>query len=214
MSGREAVLSAVRGAMSGDKPAHVAPSYRHVGDMSPAARRDRFLSRLDDYNVHVVRVADASGIADAVAERLGAAGSTRCLVPADLPSEWRPSRIEVLEDSEGDPLPHTGVEAAPSVVTGCAVAIAEIGAVALDAGARQGRRLLTLLPDHHVCVVFEHQLVELLPEALAALKPAAQAGRPVTVFAGPSATADIEFDRVVGVHGPRRLDVVFVDGPA
>ncbi len=211
MNAREAILSAVRGALSGAKPTELAPAYNRVGELSAEARRDRFLSRLHDYNVYVVRVTDASGIAAATAARLAAAGSTRYLCPADLPPEWRPQGIEAREDPEADPLPYAEIEAAPSVVSGCALAIAETGTVALDAGPRQGRRVLSLLPDHHICIVFERQLVEMVPEALAALKPAIQAGRPVTFFSGPSATADIEFDRVVGVHGPRRLDVVFVE---
>jgi L-lactate dehydrogenase complex protein LldG len=211
MSAREAILSAVRAALSGEAPAEPALAYNRTGALSPDGRRDRFLSRLHDYNVHVTRLPDALGIAGAVAGRLAENGSTRYLCPADLPPEWRPQGLEPLEDPEADPLPQAAIEAAPSLVSGCAVAIAETGSIALDAGPRQGRRVLSLLPDHHVCVVFEHQLVEMVPEALAALKPAVQAGRPITIFSGPSATADIEFDRVVGVHGPRRLDVVFVE---
>jgi L-lactate dehydrogenase complex protein LldG len=211
VSARDAILSAVRSALAGDKPAVFAPAYNRTGAMSPEARRDRFLSRLDDYNVHVTRLPDASGIAAAVAGRLAENGSARYLCPADLPPEWRPQGVEAIEDPEADPLPVPAIEAAPSLVSGCALAIAETGSVALDTGPRQGRRVLSLLPDHHVCVVFETQLVEMVPEALAALKPAVAAGRPITFFSGPSATADIEFDRVVGVHGPRRLDVVFVE---
>lgn len=214
MSAREAILSAVRSALSGDKAAEVALAYNRAGAMSPAARRDRFLSRLHDYNVHVLRLPDPSGIAAAVAGRLAENGSTRYVCPADLPAEWRPQGVEALDDLDSAPLPYAAIEAAPSVVSGCALAIAETGTVALDAGPRQGRRVLSLLPDHHVCIVFERQLVEMVPEALAALKPAIQAGQPVTFCSGPSATADIEFDRVVGVHGPRRLDVLFVEASA
>jgi L-lactate dehydrogenase complex protein LldG len=96
------------------------------------------------------------------------------------------------------------------VLTGCALAIAETGTIALDGGPRSGRRALTLVPDHHICLVEAADVVAGVPDGVQRLGEAARAGRPITLVSGPSATSDIELDRVEGVHGPRKLDVLVV----
>jgi L-lactate dehydrogenase complex protein LldG len=165
--------------------------------------------RLADYRATVHRC-DASGMAAAVATAL--AGTQRVAAPADLPGAWLSTwRGEVTHDGVKSPLALADLDApAVSVVTGCAVAVAETGTIILDAGPRQGRRALTLVPDHHVCVVAADQIVASVPEALARL---ADPTRPLTMISGPSATSDIELNRVEGVHGPRRLDVILTEGP-
>ena len=105
--------------------------------------------------------------------------------------------------------PHE-LDALDGALTGCALAIAETGTIVLDAGAAQGRRALTLVPDYHLCVVAEDAVVDLVPEAVERLQPAVEEGRPLTLVSGPSATSDIELNRVEGVHGPRTLHVVIV----
>jgi L-lactate dehydrogenase complex protein LldG len=210
VNAREAILSRVRTAVAG-KPSHTsaAPAYRRAGEMTRADMEARFLDRLGDYHVHVTAIPAADAIAAVVAGRLAALGIGQVVVPTGLPDAWRPQGVALVEEAGLSNLALNGVA---SALTSCALAIAETGTVALDASPGQGRRALTLLPDHHICVVFAHQLVETVPQALQKLSAAARAGRPLTFFSGPSATADIEFDRVVGVHGPRRLDVVFVGG--
>ncbi|MHB8284849.1 MAG: LutC/YkgG family protein [Caulobacteraceae bacterium] len=207
---RDAILARVRSAVAGEA-AHrpEPPAYRRAGEMARAEMEARFVDRLGDYHVHVTAIGAAEDIAAGVAARLGVLGISQLVIPTGLPVAWRPPGVAVVEEAGLSNLALNGVA---SALTSCALAIAETGTVVLDASPGQGRRAVTLLPDHHICVVFAHQLVETVPQALQKLHAAAKAGRPLTFFSGPSATADIEFDRVVGVHGPRKLDVVFVGG--
>src|SRR5207302_5030261 len=90
------------------------------------------------------------------------------------------------------------------VVTGCTLAIAETGTLVLAAGAAEGRRALTLVPDLHICVVGRDRVVELVPEAFDRLgELVRRERRPLTFVSGPSATSDLELSRVEGGHGPR-----------
>lgn len=208
MSGRDQILAAVRAALAGAPPTPAEPlAYRRHGELDADQTLARFLERLADYDVHIEALDRPEEIAEAARRRLAARNATALAIPAGLPRDWVPAGIDLMVDT---PLPYAALDTRPSVLTGCALAIAETGTVVLDGEPDQGRRALTLLPDHHLCVVFADQVVETVPQGLQALKAAVDAGRPLTFFSGPSATADIEFDRVVGVHGPRRLDIFLV----
>jgi L-lactate dehydrogenase complex protein LldG len=201
---RSEMLAKVRAALA-DRPVtpDVPRDYdrgRELGD-----RPALLAERIADYRATVSRIG-APALAAAIGERLAERGALVVAAPADLPAQWRVPGVDWRLDNP--PLTVDELDACDGVVTGCAVAIAETGTIVLDAGAAQGRRALTLVPDYHLCVVREDQIAGTVPEALAGLDPV----RPLTFVSGPSATSDIELDRVEGVHGPRTLDVLLVSG--
>lgn len=200
------------GAALRQSPSAAAPparSYRRAGSRSAAGRIALFCERAGDYRADVRRIPPAQ-IGAAVATTCREIGARRLVVPAGLPADWRPPGLETMEDHGLSP---RDLDALDGVVTGCTVAIAETGTLALTGNAREGRRAITLVPDLHVCVVEEHQIVELVPEAMAILDDlVTRERRPVTLVSGPSATSDIELNRVEGVHGPRTLVVLVVSG--
>jgi L-lactate dehydrogenase complex protein LldG len=204
---REDVLGRIRTAL-GTQPRviEIPRDYVVASSLERDMQVERFAERAAEYRATVWRCSEAD-VADAVGAALAEHRATRLVAPVDLPGAWRPGGVEWLEDD-----PALGVDAldgADGVVTGCAMAIAETGTIVMDAGDRQGRRALTLLPDLHVCVVRSAQVVGTVPEAIRRLGEAVRTGRrPVTFISGPSATSDIELSRVEGVHGPRRLEIV------
>ncbi|WP_457205176.1 LutC/YkgG family protein [Nocardioides sp. P5_C9_2] len=194
-SARDEILAAVRAALDGVEPAGALPApptARPVDDLVGL-----FVERVEDYRAVVTRCG-ADELAATVAAAL-AGGSA--VVPSGL-------GIEVPGSVVDDGLSATDLDAIDAVVTAARVGIAETGTIVLDHAPDQGRRAISLVPDLHVCVVRSDQVVADVPDAVALLDPA----RPLTWISGPSATSDIELDRVEGVHGPRTLHVVLVQG--
>ena len=185
--------------------------YRQVGSASQAELIERFTDRLVDYKAKVVLVREAE-LGRAITAACMARGVRQLIAPADLPEHWAPAGVELLRDS-GGALSNEQLDASDGVLTGCALGIAQTGTIMLDGGLAQGRRVLTLLPDYHLCVIRADQIVELVPEAIARVGSAVrEQRRPITLISGPSATSDIELSRVEGVHGPRTLEVLIVAG--
>ncbi|MEV2228608.1 lactate utilization protein C [Streptomyces phaeochromogenes] len=214
MSSRDLILARVRRALA-DVPRDDTPYdqafergyLREHGDRSVEQTVDLLAENLADYRARVHRC-DADGLAATIAGLLAERGSTSVVVPTGLDPEWLAATDVTRVPDRLDNTP-AELDRVDSVVTACAVAIAETGTIVLDGGPDQGRRRITLVPDHHICVVrVPDQVVSSVPQGLERLNPA----RPLTWISGPSATSDIELDRVEGVHGPRTLEVVLVSG--
>jgi L-lactate dehydrogenase complex protein LldG len=226
MSGKDVILDRIRAALANAKPAPEIPrDYRR----GPAAvDLDLLVERLADYKAVVHRlgslpadigvegsgpqalpeipveataaVDETAAIRAAISEILA---SGTVVVPPGLPPDWLPEGVAGLVD---DGLTAAQIAATDGVVTAAAVAVVETGTIVLDASADQGRRIISLLPDLHICVLRPDQVVASVPEALERLDPA----RPLTWISGPSATSDIELSRVEGVHGPRNLHIILL----
>ncbi len=211
MSAREEILARVRRALADvpkDEPTDVARGYlREHGSLTEAESVDLLAENLADYRAHVHRATEPE-LPATIARLLAERGSAGVAIPDALPEAWLTElRPEITRVPDAAELTPRRLDEVHSVISACALAVAETGTIILDGGPGQGRRLLTLVPDHHICVIrVPDQVVASVPQALEGVDPT----RPQTWIAGPSATSDIELDRVEGVHGPRTLDVILV----
>jgi len=209
VTAREEILNRIRTALPeamGDVAAShaaIARPYQRLGTLSPEARLELFIDRLLDYDTEIIQVHTEEELPSAIAQAFEQASVERVLAAAEFPAQWLPAGSPMKFDHE---LSTAEIDSADAVITACEVAVASTGTIILVHGGAQGRRVITLLPDHHICIVRRNQVVELVPEAFAAI--AAESARPITTISGPSATSDIEMTRIRGVHGPRRLTVI------
>ena len=198
MSARDEILTRVRAVIApASEPARDVPrEYRTCTDDGI----ETFIARLHHYQAQTHRVPERE-LKSALGATLRKRHARRIVAPEGIPVTWL-AGLEILRDTS--PLDPQTLDGADAVVTTCAVAIAETGTIVLDGSAGMGRRVLSLVPDYHLCVVRADQLVSSISEAIARLDPL----RPLTFISGPSATVDIEMVRVAGVHGPRCLEVI------
>jgi len=208
LSGREQIQSRVKAAMrsaGGQEEAYAAllrPYVRH-GQRDEKARIELMIERLREYDAEVVETKPEE-LRDAIASQLGASGRRVFVAPAGLPPEWLMAGFDWRIDRG---LAHNEIEEAEGVVTTAFCGVADSGTIVLHHSPAEGRRVLTLLPDWHLCILRSSQVVETLPEYFdRCANPATLA----TYISGPSATADIEMTRIKGVHGPRFLHVILV----
>jgi L-lactate dehydrogenase complex protein LldG len=209
MTAREDILQKIRSAL--EVPAtdtsasysRVTRSYRRLGSLDTPARVDLLIDRLVDYDSEVLQVQGVAELPGAIATALTNASVDRAVVSPAFPKAWLPTTFPFIEDHA---LSIQEIEAMPAVVTTCEAAVASTGTILLVHGEHQARRALTLLPNHHICLIRRDQVFELLPEALAAIAP--DATKPITTISGPSATSDIEMTRIRGVHGPHYLTAI------
>jgi L-lactate dehydrogenase complex protein LldG len=211
MSSRDAMLARIRSALCDVPPSEtpddieVARTYRRRAGWTREELVERLAERLVEYKATVRRVA-TEDIEAAVADACARRAVRRLVVPEGIEWSWIPSGLATLHDPG---LINEDLDGSDGALTGCRLAIAETGTIVLDGGPDQGRRALSLVPDYHLCVVRVERIVATIPEAIEALGTDGQAAqRALTFISGPSATSDIEFRRVEGVHGPRRLEVV------
>ncbi len=214
MNGRDEILARVAGAHRAAPPPNlryedISREYRTTSDSSTEVLTELLIDRLVDYRA-LVRQCSEDDLGATIAQALAERGADTIVAAAGLDPSWMANlSLSVLTDavSSDDQLSVSQLEAVDGVITSCAVAIAETGTLILDGSLGQGRRVLTLIPDYHLCVVLPDQIVADVPQALARL----EATRPLTMISGPSATSDIELNRVEGVHGPRTLEVIIVE---
>jgi len=178
-------------------------AYVRRGALSPAARVELMIERLREYDAEVVESTPAA-LPATIAAQLTASGKRIFAAPEGLPAGWLADGFTWKIDHG---LSTAEIEEAEGVVTAATCGVADSGTIVLHHSPAEGRRVLTLLPDWHLCILRASQVVQTLPEYFDGCP---QPPALVTTISGPSATADIEMTRIKGVHGPRFLHVILV----
>ncbi len=198
--GRDSSLAASTAAAN---YARIARDYRAANGKSGRFILDLFVRRLHEYDAACTHVASHADLPAAIASTLASRSMARLAFVSGIPADWLPQGWDFRA---AESLSVHELDRVAGILTGCTVAIAETGSIVLQSDPRQGLRRHTLIPDIHLCVVLESQIVASVPQAFPHLVP----DLPTTFISGPSATADIEMTRIRGVHGPRTLHVLLV----
>lgn len=179
--------------------------YQAQGTLNAEELYEMLVDRLVDYKA-AVHHTDATGLPGMLAQVLAdkECSDIRYAEGMDAALFAEVAGSATPDDRNSDP---RELDAVDAVVTESHVACAQTGTIVLEAGATNGRRALTLVPDRHVVIVRSENIVYGVPEMISRINP----DHPATLISGPSATSDIELDRVEGVHGPRDLIVIIVD---
>ena len=217
MTARQEVLARIAEAHRAAPPPdlayeQIAREYRTSSDLDHHGLTERLVDRLVDYKA-LVRRCRHDDLPATIAAALADRNAASVVVPAGLDGAWLAlvsSTIRIDGSAPDDQLSVAEVDGTDGVLTACAAAVAETGTLILDGSAGMGRRMITLIPDYHLCIVLPDQICADVPQALRRL----DATRPLTMISGPSATSDIELNRVEGVHGPRTLEVIIVEEPS
>jgi L-lactate dehydrogenase complex protein LldG len=178
-------------------------AYVRVGSLSRQACLALMIERLGEYDAEVVECSPEN-LPSAIAAQLQDSGKRIFVTPIGLPASWLALGFDWRLDQN---LSSAEIELVEGVVTAASCAIAESGTIVLHHSATEGRRVITLLPDWHLCILYASQVVQTLPEYFSRCQ---QPPPLATYISGPSATADIEMTRIKGVHGPRFLHVILV----
>jgi L-lactate dehydrogenase complex protein LldG len=212
VNAREQILGALRTGLHGAEVPPL-PAVATAAPLAAAERAERFAATLAKVGGVVERVADFAQAAQRARDMLAAA-NVRTLARSDAPElagvcAGLPSTTRVLAVDA----PRDELLAADAGLTTAQWGIAETGTLVLVSALEQ-HRLASLLPPLHVAILPVSRLLGTLGDAFAALRApdGRLASRTITFVTGPSRTADIELTLVVGVHGPKALHVLLVDG--
>ena len=164
---------------------------------------ERFVAKMREKSATVLRLGSQAEVGPAVADFVASvkAAPRLCVARALAGVDW-PAGLEVacraaLRDDENS-------------VTPCLAAVAESGAVVTLSGP-DTPSTLNFVPDNHIVVVHERQVVRHFEDAWALWRASGQPiPRTLNIISGPSRTADIEQTIQLGAHGPRRLHILLI----
>ncbi len=218
MSARDAILGRLQTALVRENPSRPAPmsvddaplavserlSTKPVSTL-PAFSEDpteRLIRMMESVQMTVTRVQTSDDVLNAVDDYIRSEGLDGDVTVAPALSEiaW-PEHYRIGSAS--------GTEA--TSVTPCLAAVAETGSVVF-ASTGDTPATLNFLPDNHIVVVNESQVLRHVDDVWTQLREACGAHRAVNFVTGPSRTGDIEQTIEIGAHGPRRMHVVLVSG--